>query len=38
VIFLSEREKKIDELIKRVEKMEIIVALIQKQLKPSSKS
>jgi len=34
---MSEKENKIDELIKRVEKMETIVALIQKQLKPSSK-
>lgn len=35
---MSEREKKIDELIKRVERMETIVTLIQKQLKTSSKS
>ncbi len=34
---MSKKETKIDELIKRVEKMETIVALIQKQLKPSSK-
>jgi hypothetical protein len=35
---MSEKETKIDELIKRVEKMETIVQLIQKQLKISSKS
>ena len=35
VIFLSEKEKKIDELIKRVERMETIVELIRKQLKVS---
>jgi len=38
VIFLSEKfEKKIDELIRRVEKMETIVELIRRQLNPSSK-
>ena len=36
MIFLSEeREKKIDELIKRVERMETIAELIQRQLKIS---
>ena len=30
---MSEKEKKIDELIQRVEKMETIVELIRKQLK-----
>lgn len=34
---MSEREEKIDELIKRVEKMETIVELIRRQLKISSK-
>jgi len=34
---MSGKEAKIDNLIRRVEKMETIVALIQKQLKPSSK-
>lgn len=33
----KKEETKIDELIKRVEKMETIVALIQNQLKTSSK-
>lgn len=32
---MSEKEKKIDELIKRVEKMETIVELIRQQLKLS---
>ena len=34
---MSGKEAKIDKLIRRVERMETIVALIQKQLKPSSK-
>jgi len=38
VIFLSEKfEKKIDELIKRVERMETIVELIRRQLKLSKR-
>lgn len=35
---MSGKEAKIDDLIRRVEKMETIVALIQKQLKASSRS
>jgi hypothetical protein len=34
---MSEKEKKIDELIRRVEKMETIVELIRQQLNVPSK-